>query len=233
MGVHHLSGASGLLGDICRHMALPPTRLTILLSQVGSDPARVARALEGERLLVRGTSPTEVERMVQGVLDELATRPPHPGPTWADLVSGRLQHASLLNRRGVSWATGAPVASPPFAHWAIVGICCWWALACLGAGLMLVTTPNPGGILPWHLGASLLAFGVSALIAAIGTWRRVTWASTALYTVGGLGLLLNLSLSVALWGRVPSNTILVAAVSGALVFVVVTVWAAHYVIRVQ
>lgn len=89
-------------------MALPPTRLTTLLYQAGSDAGALARLLLSERLIVRGKSAEELQQFIQSILDRTASEPPRPGPTWADRLSAALSHSGFLNKSGQVWATLDP-----------------------------------------------------------------------------------------------------------------------------
>lgn len=179
-------------------MALPPTRLILLLSRIGPDPLRLTHALQQGYLLKQAVSPQELDRVLTETLDQVAEQPPHPGPTWADRLSATLQQGGYLNSTGKRWASSN---YPPsrLTRFLILLIGGWWGLAGSLSAVLMIEGDNSSGLIPTWLGYLVLGFGLSAAAATLGVWRRASWAamSVRILTVAGVLLIMGMGLAVA------------------------------------
>jgi hypothetical protein len=183
-------------------MALPPTRLTTLLYQTGSDPDALARVLLSERLVERSRA-AELPQFIRALLDKLALEPPRPGPTWADRLSAALEHDGFLNKSGMVWVRLDPPDPPlpAYFRWMLIATCSGWSVFLFLAAMFLLFDDVPAWHLPRWYGGLLLLGATSSAVAAFAMWRRLRWAPHSMLVLAGVGVKLLLTAGALLWRR--------------------------------
>lgn len=199
-------------------MALPPTRLTILLSRAGLEPVRLLDALDAAGLLSgRATSSTTAlsERIHHVITD--SERATHPGPTTHDRIARALIENDMLNARGLEWAY-APPFRRTFLVWILVGFLGWMTLTVF-AGISLIGDAEYA----FWSGPLLVVFGVVSGLAARSVWQGSRSAPRKLRWMGFAAL--GLFFAVATYDKqVPDLTTIATLVVSACLWWLLLAW---------